>query len=321
MSNEYLPFEKPLIELKKRIDEIKKFANKEDMDVERELVTLEEKAALLEKEVYKNLTPWERVQIARHKQRPTTLYYIKNIFSDFIELHGDRFFGDDPAIVGGLAILEGIPVTVLGHEKGFDLKDKIERNFGLPHPEGYRKALRLMRQAAKFQRPIITFIDTQGAYPGIEAEKRGQSQAIAQNLIEMAKFKVPIISVVIGEGGSGGALAIGVCNRLLMLENAYYSVISPEGAAAILWKDANYAAEAAKALHLTAYDLKKLGIVDAIIAEPRGGAHKDPKSQALKVKEALVHHLQELLEIDSQRLVCLRTSKFREIGKFGVINC
>jgi acetyl-CoA carboxylase carboxyl transferase subunit alpha len=259
------------------------------------------------------------VQIARHAGRPTTVHYLRTIFTDFLELHGDRLYGDDPAIVGGIAKLNGRPVTVIGHERGTDTKDKIARNFGLPHPEGYRKALRLMQQADKFGRPIICFIDTQGAHPGIEAEERGQSEAIARNLREMAGFRVPIICVVTGEGGSGGALAIGVGNRLLMLEHAYYSVISPEGAAAILWRDAAKAQEAAEALKITAADLKKLGVVDEVIPEPKGGAHRDPMLQSKYIKEAITRHLEELLSLSPDQLVEDRHRKYAGIGEYTTL--
>jgi acetyl-CoA carboxylase carboxyl transferase subunit alpha len=281
-----------------------------------EINTLEAKAQRLEDEIYGNLTVWQKVQIARQSSRPTTLHYIHTIFTDFIELHGDRLYGDDPAIVGGIAKFNGRPVTVIGHERGTDTKDKIARNFGLPHPEGYRKALRLMQQANKFGRPIICFIDTQGAHPGVEAEERGQSEAIARNLREMAGFTVPIICVVTGEGGSGGALGIGVGNRLLMLEHAYYSVISPEGAAAILWRDSAKAQEAAEALKITAGDLKELGVIDEIIPEPKGGAHKDPMLQSNYIKQALNEHLQSLLQLTPDELLEDRYKKYAGMGEF-----
>jgi acetyl-CoA carboxylase carboxyl transferase subunit alpha len=316
MANGHLPFEKPIIELRQKIAELKKFTKEKGIDLSEEIATLEAKAERLEKEIYGNLTAWQRVQIARHPSRPTTLDYIQRIFTDFIELHGDRLYGDDPAIVGGIAKLDGMPVTVIGHERGKDTKDKIARNFGLPHPEGYRKALRLMQQADKFGRPIICFIDTQGAHPGIEAEQRGQSEAIARNLREMAGFSVPIVCVVTGEGGSGGALAISVGNRLLMLEHAYYSVISPEGAAAILWRDAAQAQQAAEALHITAQDLLELGVVDRIIPEPKGGAHRDPDAQAARIKEAILETLKPLLEMDGEALVADRHQKYARIGVF-----
>ncbi|BCU81053.1 acetyl-coenzyme A carboxylase carboxyl transferase subunit alpha [Polycladomyces abyssicola] len=316
MSNGYLPFEKPIAELREKIAELKKFTQQSSLDLSEEIRTLEARAERLEQEIYGNLTPWQKVQIARHPSRPTTLDYIRRIFTDFVELHGDRLYGDDPAIVGGIAKLNGRPVTVIGHERGKDTKDKIARNFGLPHPEGYRKALRLMQQADKFGRPIITFVDTQGAHPGVEAEERGQSEAIARNLREMAGFTVPIICVVTGEGGSGGALAISVGNRLLMLEHAYYSVISPEGAAAILWRDAAHAQQAAEALKITAQDLKELGIIDRIIPEPKGGAHKDPDAQAAEIKKAIEEELKDLLQMNGEELREERYNKYARIGVY-----
>lgn len=311
-----LPFEKPLVELRKKIAELKRFMGEQSMDLTDEIATLERRAERLEQEIYGDISPWQKVQIARYPARPTTLFYIRSIFTDFLELHGDRLYGDDPAIVGGLAKLNGQPVTVLGHERGTDTKEKIARNFGLPHPEGYRKALRLMLQAEKFGRSIITFVDTQGAHPGVEAEERGQSEAIARNLREMAGLTVPIICVVTGEGGSGGALGISVGNRLLMLEHAYYSVISPEGAAAILWRDASQAQQAAEALQLTAQDLKRLEIVDQIIAEPKGGAHRDPQGQAEAIKQAISEHLAELSTLSAEELRADRHRKFARIGQF-----
>jgi acetyl-CoA carboxylase carboxyl transferase subunit alpha len=319
MTNGYLPFEKPIAELREKIAELKKFTQQSSLDLSEEIRTLEARAERLEQEIYGNLTPWQKVQIARHPSRPTTLDYIRRIFTDFVELHGDRLYGDDPAIVGGIAKLNGRPVTVIGHERGKDTKDKIARNFGLPHPEGYRKALRLMQQADKFGRPIITFVDTQGAHPGVEAEERGQSEAIARNLREMAGFTVPIICVVTGEGGSGGALAISVGNRLLMLEHAYYSVISPEGAAAILWRDAAYAQQAAEALKITAQDLKEVGIIDRIIPEPKGGAHKDPDAQAAEIKKAIEEELTDLLQMDSEELREDRYNKYARIGVYTTV--
>lgn len=317
MNNKQLPFEKPLVELRQKIDELKSFTKDKEIDLSQEIATLEKKAERLEKEIYGNLTTWQKVQIARHSTRPTTLHYIQTIFTDFIEMHGDRSFGDDPAIVGGIAKLDGMPVTVVGHERGKDTKDKIARNFGLPLPEGFRKALRLMKQAEKFNRPIITFVDTQGAQPGIAGEERGQSEAIARNLREMAGLTVPIICVVTGEGGSGGALGISVGNRLLMLEHAYYSVISPEGAAAILWRDASKAQEAAEAMKITANDLLDLGVIDEVISEPKGGAHQDPKTQSQWVKEAILRHLHQLLSMNKEELVADRHAKFAKIGQFS----
>ncbi|MDA8354526.1 MAG: acetyl-CoA carboxylase carboxyltransferase subunit alpha [Firmicutes bacterium] len=319
-TNGTLPFEKPLIELREKIEELEKFTEEKSIDLSDEIKKLEERARRLEREIYGNLTTWQKVQIARHTSRPTTADYIKHIFTDFMELHGDRLYGDDPAIIGGIAKLDGRPVTVIGHERGKDTKDKIARNFGLPHPEGYRKALRLMQQADKFRRPIICFVDTQGAHPGVEAEERGQSEAIARNLREMAGFRVPIVCVVTGEGGSGGALAISVGNRLLMLEHAYYSVISPEGAAAILWRDAAKAQEAAEALKISAQDLETLGVVDQVIPEPKGGAHKDPQFQAERIKDAITNTLKPLLMMDGEQLVQDRHQKFSQIGVYHTVD-
>ncbi|MBA4601597.1 acetyl-CoA carboxylase carboxyltransferase subunit alpha [Thermoactinomyces mirandus] len=319
MKNNYLPFERPLLELKEKIAELEKFSQQKGIDLSDEIQTLQNKATNLEKQIYKNLTTWQKVQIARHASRPTTMHYIRTIFTDFMELHGDRLYGDDPAIVGGIAKLDGRPVTVIGHERGTGTKEKIARNFGMPHPEGYRKALRLMQQANKFGRPIITFIDTQGAHPGMEAEERGQSEAIARNLREMAGFSVPIVCVVTGEGGSGGALAIGVGNRLLMLEHAYYSVITPEGAAAILWRDATKAQEAAEALKITSADLKSLGIIDEIISEPKGGAHKDPVLQSKYIKQAIIKHLSPLLSMSEEELIGDRYQKYAMIGEYTLL--
>jgi acetyl-CoA carboxylase carboxyl transferase subunit alpha len=316
VKNGYLPFEKPLLELRDKIAELRKFTQEKGIDLSAEITTLEAKSVRLEEEIYGNLTTWQKVQIARYAGRPTSLQYIRTIFTDFMELHGDRLYGDDPAIVGGLATLDGLPVTVVGHEKGTDTRDKIARNFGLPHPEGYRKALRLMQQANKFGRPIITFIDTQGAHPGVEAEERGQSEAIARNLREMTGFLVPMICVITGEGGSGGALGIGVGDRLLMLEHAYYSVISPEGAAAILWKDASKAQAAAEALKITSQDLQNLGIIDQIIKEPRGGAHKNLQQQSAYIKQALLENINPLLQIPAAQLVEERYEKFARIGEY-----
>lgn len=316
MSND-LPFERPLAEHRKKIDELKKFGLEKQIDFTDEIGRLEERYKQMEQEIYSNLTAPQIMHMARHHQRPTTLDYIPLIFSDFLEIHGDRLFADDLAIVGGLAKLNGVPVTVVGHQRGKDTKDNIQRFFGSPHPEGFRKALRFMQQANKFGRPIITFIDTKGAYPGDTAEMRGQSEAIARNLAEMAIFGVPIICVVIGEGGSGGALALGVGNRVLMLENAIYSAISPNGAASILWKDASKADQAAEAMKITAKDLKEFGIIEEIVPEPMGGAHRDPEMQAEAIKEALWRHLQELLKMSPDQLVEDRYRKFRKVGEFG----
>ncbi|MDR9791640.1 MAG: acetyl-CoA carboxylase carboxyl transferase subunit alpha [Bacillaceae bacterium] len=309
-----LEFEKPIIELKKKIHELKEFTKTADVDLSAEIEKLETRLKNLEKEIYDHLSPWNRVQIARHPNRPTTLDYIELLFENFFECHGDRYFGDDEAIVGGVAKFHGIPVTVIGQQRGKDTKDNIRRNFGMPHPEGYRKALRLMKQANKFNRPIITFIDTKGAYPGKAAEERGQSEAIARNLFEMAGFSVPIICIVIGEGGSGGALALGVGNHIYMLENSTYSVISPEGAAALLWKDAGLAKKAAETMKITAQDLKALGVIDDIIPEVKGGAHRDVQLQAKHIEQALKRSLKELTNMSGEELIRHRYEKFKSIG-------
>lgn len=312
-----LPFEQPLLELRGKIDELRKFSTEKGIDFSDEIERLEERYAKLEAELYENLSAPERMQIARHPLRPKSLDYINLIFTDFLELHGDRMYGDDLAIVGGVARLNGIPVTVVGHQKGKDTKDNIARNFGSPHPEGFRKALRLMRQADKFRRPIITFLDTKGAHAGAAAEERGQGEAIARNLLEMAGFGVPIVCVVIGEGGSGGALALGVGNRVLMLENAVYSAITPEGAAAIIYKDASKSLEAAEAMKITADHMKELGVIDEIIPEPRGGAHKNVEKQAEILKECVWRHLTELLPMSPEELREDRYRKFRSMGRFA----
>ena len=284
-----------------------------------EIENLENRLQKLETEIYENLKPWDRVQIARHPARPTTLDYISLLFENFIELHGDRCFGDDEAIVGGIAEFKGQPVTIIGHQRGKDTKENIRRNFGMPHPEGYRKALRLMKQAEKFKRPIICFIDTKGAYPGKAAEERGQSEAIARNLFEMAGLKVPVICIVIGEGGSGGALALGVGDRIYMLENSTYSVISPEGAASILWKDATQAKRAAESMKITAPDLDRLGVIDEIIPEVKGGAHRNMNEQAKAIEVVLQQSLPELLPLSSEELVSQRYMKFKKIGQYTFI--
>ncbi|CAH1200282.1 Acetyl-coenzyme A carboxylase carboxyl transferase subunit alpha [Paenibacillus allorhizoplanae] len=311
-----MPFEQPLAELKSKIAELRKFGAEKQIDFSEEIRRLEERYAQLEDELYTTMTSAEKMQLARHPQRPTTIDYINTIFTDFIEFHGDRLYGDDLAIVGGLAKLNGVPVTVVGHQKGKDTKDNIARNFGCPHPEGFRKALRLMRQANKFKRPIVTFIDTKGAFPGNAAEERGQGEAIARNLLEMASFRVPIICIVIGEGGSGGALALGLGNKVLMLENAIYSVISPEGAASILYKDASKALHAAEAMKITADHILELGVIDGIIPEPKGGAHRDLPTQAEHIKSAIWEQLQQLLSLNEQELLEDRYRKFRDIGRF-----
>lgn len=315
-----LEFERPIHELEKKIAELKSFMEEKDIDLTDEIQRLEEKLSRLENSTYSEMKPWDRVQIARHAERPTTLDYISYLFTDFIELHGDRLFGDDEAIVGGVAFYKDLPVTVIGHQRGKDTKENLRRNFGMPHPEGYRKALRLMKQAEKFNRPIICFIDTKGAYPGKAAEERGQSEAIARNLVEMAGLTVPVICIVIGEGGSGGALALGVGNYVHMLENSTYSVISPEGAAAILWKDASQAKKAAESMRITAPDLKELGIIDEIIEEVKGGAHKDPKRQAEEIDSVLESSLNNLLSMSQDDLIEQRYEKYKKIGQFGFVN-
>lgn len=315
-SNYNLDFERPLKELEKRIEELKLFAAEKQIDMSEEIARMEEKARGLKMEIYKNLTPWQKVQLARHPKRPTFLEYIDLIFHGFIELHGDRLYRDDPALVGGLAYLEDLPVTVLGQQKGRDTKENIYRNFGMPHPEGYRKAIRLMKQAEKFGRPVITFVDVAGAFPGKEAEERGQGEAVAKAIMAMASLKTPIIVVITGEGGSGGALAVGVGDRILMLENAYYSVISPEGCASILWKDASKAPHAAEVLHLTAQDLMELQAIDEIIPEPLGGAHTDPEEMAARIKTQLLTNMKALLETDLNDLLAQRYQKFRRIGRY-----
>jgi len=310
-----LEFDKPVVELKNKIKELEDFSKKANVDLSTEIEKLEKRLEKLEKDIYENMKPWDRVQIARHPSRPTTLDYIPYLFTDFMELHGDRTFGDDAAIVAGIAKFKGLPVTVIGHQRGKDTKENIHRNFGMPHPEGYRKALRLMQQADKFRRPIVCFIDTKGAYPGKAAEERGQSEAIAKNLFEMASLKVPVICIVIGEGGSGGALALGVGNHMHMLENSTYSVISPEGAASILWKDSNQAKQAAEKMKITAPDLKELGIVDTIIPEVRGGAHHDVEAQAGEIEQVLFASLKELKSMTEDELVEHRYNKFKSIGE------
>ena len=312
-----LEFEKPVIALREKIAELKTFTKESDLDLTEEIVKLETRLEKLENDIYTNLKPWDRVQMARHAERPTTLDYVEHLFTDFLEFHGDRHYGDDAAIVAGIAKYKGRPVTIVGHQRGKTTKENIRRNFGMPHPEGFRKAARHMQQAAKFGRPIICFIDTKGAFPGRAAEERGQSEAIARNLMEMSGFEVPIICIVIGEGGSGGALALGVGDRLLMLENSTFSVISPEGAASILWKDGGKAKEAAEKLKITAPDLKELGVIDAISPEIRGGAHRDLQAQAELVDQVITEQLSELEKLDKQVLLEQRWEKYNEIGSYA----
>ncbi|MCH4478320.1 acetyl-CoA carboxylase carboxyltransferase subunit alpha [Staphylococcus haemolyticus] len=311
-----LDFEKPLFEIKNKIESLKQSQEKNDVDLQDEIDLLEASLERETKKIYTNLKPWDRVQIARLQERPTTLDYIPYIFDSFIELHGDRNFSDDPAMIGGIGYLNGTPVTVIGQQRGKDTKDNIYRNFGMAHPEGYRKALRLMKQAEKFNRPIFTFIDTKGAYPGKAAEERGQSESIARNLVEMASLKVPVIAIVIGEGGSGGALGIGIANRIMMLENSTYSVISPEGAAALLWKDSSLAKMAAETMKITAKDLHHLNVIDSVIDEPLGGAHNNIEQQAIDIKQAFVDQLEQLQQQSADELVEDRFNKFRNIGAF-----
>ncbi len=312
-----LNFEKDIIELEKKIHELKHFSTHKKIDLSAELKRLEDKLEQKRKYTYGNLTAWQKVQLARHPQRPYTLDYISMIMTDFVQLHGDRCFGDDKALIGGFARLENQKVMVMGHQKGRDTKENLKRNFGCAHPEGYRKALRFMEIAEKFKLPIVIFIDTPGAYPGIGAEERGQSQAIALNLREMMRIATPIVATVIGEGGSGGALGVGVADRVCVLENAYYSVISPEGCAAILWKDGAKAPEAAEVLKLTGEDLLKRGIIEEVIPEPLGGAHRNPQQAAKNIKEAVLRNLKDLKDLSKEELLKGRYQKFRKIGVVG----
>lgn len=316
MNGSGLDFEKPILELERKIEELKKFTSSQKIDLSSEIKKLEDKLEKLKKEVFENLTPWQRVQIARHPKRPYTLDYINLVMTDFVEVHGDRTFADDKAMVCGFAKVDGEKIVVIGHQKGRDTKENLMRNFGSAHPEGYRKAMRIMKMGEKFSRPIVVFIDTPGAYPGIGAEERGQAEAIAYNLMEMAKLKVPVIVFVIGEGGSGGALGVGVGDRICVLENAYYSVISPEGCAAILWKDRTKAPDAAKALKLTAQDLFKAGLIDEIVEEPLGGAHRDPQTTSQSIKARIKKYLKELSAFSAEDLIEARYEKYRKIGVF-----
>lgn len=317
MVKHYLDFEKPLVDLENEIERLRRFSKGKPLHLDDQIKTIEEKLRRLRREVFSNLTGWQITQMARHIDRPKASYYIESIFTDFIELHGDRHYGDDPAILGGIARLLGKPVFLVAHQKGADVKEMANRNFGMPHPEGYRKALRLMKLAEAFQKPLITMIDTPGAFPGVGAEERGQAEAIARNLKMMAMLRTPILTLVIGEGGSGGALAIGVGDRILMLEYSIYSVISPEGCAAILWKDGEKGkAVAADSLRLTARDLFKLGVIDEVIEEPLGGAHRDPREMTRRLKASMERHLMELEKMDMDSLITNRYEKFRRMGRF-----
>lgn len=311
MNGIWLNFERPIVELEKKIEELKGLKG-----VDEEIKRLESQAKRLKKKIYSNLSRWQRVQLARHPRRPYPLDIIPLITEDFIELHGDRRFGDDWAVVSGIAKFDKFNVAIVAHQKGRGTKEKIKRNFGMPHPEGYRKALRIMKMAAKFSMPIINMVDTPGAYPGADAEERGQAEAIATNLFECAVLPVPLVVLILGEGGSGGALAIAVGDRILMLENSIYSVISPEGCAAILWRDSSKNKEAAEALKMTASDLLKFNIIDEIVPEPVGGAHLDPEQTAKNIKEVLIKHLDELTKIPIDKLIPLRISKFQNMGVY-----
>ena len=311
-----LDFEKPLQELERQIEDLQKLGEEKGFDVAEEARLLQVRLNTLRMEIYSNLAPIQRVQVARHPRRPYTLDYLSTIFTDFVELHGDRLFRDDPAIVGGWARLAGVSVMVVGHQKGRDTKENLKRNFGMAHPEGYRKALRLMKLAAKFGAPVVTLIDTPGAFPGLGAEERGQSEALARNILEMAALPTPIVAVVVGEGGSGGALALGTADRILMFENSVYSVISPEGCAAILWKDAGQRERAADALRLTAQDLLKFKLIDEIIPEPMGGAHLDPDATGEALREALIRHVTELRKVRPEKLVRRRADKYAAMGAY-----
>ncbi|MCC5881287.1 MAG: acetyl-CoA carboxylase carboxyl transferase subunit alpha [Halomonas sp.] len=314
MNPNYLDFEQPIAELQAKIEELRLVGNDSQLNLSDEISRLEEKSRKLTESIFKDLTPWQVSQLSRHPQRPYTLDYLELIFTDFDELHGDRRFADDPAIVGGVARLDGRPVMVIGHQKGREVKEKVRRNFGMPRPEGYRKACRLMEMAERFKMPVLTFIDTPGAYPGIDAEERGQSEAIAYNLAVMSRLKTPILSTVVGEGGSGGALAIGVCDELAMLQYSTYSVISPEGCASILWKSAEKAADAAQAMGITAERLKELGFVDTLIEEPLGGAHREPLVTAERVRDSLLASLDRLEAMETDALLERRYERLMSYG-------
>jgi acetyl-CoA carboxylase carboxyl transferase subunit alpha len=317
MAVAFLDFEQPIAELEAKIEELRHVTSDSEVNIQEEISRLQAKSRQLTTSIFASLTPWQITQLARHPRRPYTLDYVAAICTEFTELHGDRMFADDQAIVGGLGRIDGRPVMIIGHQKGRDTKERVRRNYGMPKPEGYRKALRLMRLAERFGLPLVTLIDTQGAYPGVGAEERGQSEAIARNLFEMSVLSVPIVTVVTGEGGSGGALAIGVCDRLLMLQYSTYSVISPEGCASILWKSQDKKEAAAEALNLTADRLSKLELVDEVIEEPLGGAHRDPVAMSASLKAALIKHLESLESIPRDEL---RSARSRRIASFGVFS-
>lgn len=317
MNPNYLDFEQPIAELESKIEELSSMGNDAALNINDEVKQLKDKSLSLTESIFSNLSSWQIAQLARHPKRPYTLDYIDRIFTEFDELHGDRTFGDDKAIVGGVARLDGKPVMIVGHQKGRDVKEKVRRNFGMPQPEGYRKAMRLMQMAERFKMPLLTFIDTPGAYPGIEAEERGQSEAIARNLAVMASLRTPIIATVIGEGGSGGALAIGVCDHLQMLQYSTYSVISPEGCASILWKSAEYAPDAAEAMGLTAQRLHELGLVDQIVSEPLGGGHRDHDAIADSLKASLIENLERLTSKNEETLMAERYQRLMSYGFSG----
>ena len=314
MNSQYLDFEQPIAELQDKIEELRLVGNDNELNIQEEIQRLQGKSTALTESIFSELTPWQVTQVSRHPLRPHTLDYIKHIFDEFDELHGDRTFADDPAIVCGIARIEGRPVVVIGHQKGRNVKEKVRRNFGMPKPEGYRKACRVMEMAERFKMPILTFIDTPGAYPGIDAEERGQSQAIAHNLAVMSHLKTPVISCVIGEGGSGGALGIGVCDHLVMLKYSIYSVISPEGCASILWKSAEKAPEAAESMGVTADRLMSLGLVDQVLDEPLGGAHRDPQQMAMHLKQVLVKQLEKLEQLPMDQLLDRRYERLMSYG-------
>jgi acetyl-CoA carboxylase carboxyl transferase subunit alpha len=314
MQGEWLEFEKPLVEIEREIRDLRGATGDGAVAADKQIASLERKAEKLRHKLFNNLSPWERVQLARHPRRPYTLDYIKHLFTDFEELHGDRFFGDDAAIISGLARFDGDPIAIVGHQKGRNTKQNIKRNFGMPHPEGYRKALRVMKLAEKFDCPIITFVDTPGAYPGIGAEERGQAEAVAMGIREMSRLRVPVLVFVTGEGGSGGALAIAVGDRVFILEYAFYSVISPEGCASILWKTRDMATQAAEALKFTAPDLLRLGVVDELIPEPPGGAHRAPKAMAATMADVIRRSLSELQPLTPEQRVERRQNRFLSMG-------